>query len=80
MDAGNGRQYPGDIIESVHSNIPDAPQIKIRLADADEEDADADATISMDLESEDDDDDDDDLPIRKKKLPKSKTEDIHSFL
>jgi hypothetical protein len=76
FDQGN---YPGNIIESVHSDIPGDPEIKIRFAGTEEEDDDA--TISVDTENEDqDDDDDDDLPIRKKKSSKSKTEDIHSFL
>ena len=75
-------KYPGDIIESVYSDTPEAPQIKIRLANADEEDTDADASITMDLGNDNDDDseEEDDVPIRPKKLPKSKTEDIHSFL
>lgn len=79
-------KHPGDIIESVHSTAPEVPQIKIRLADADEEDDDADASITMDLgddnEDADDDDDEEEEPvlIRPKKLPKSKKEDIHSFL
>jgi hypothetical protein len=67
----------------VHSNIPGDPQIKIRFAGT-EEDDDDEATISIDNENankEEDEDEDEDLPpIKKKKLPKSKTEDIHSFL
>ncbi|UJR16369.1 hypothetical protein I4U23_003272 [Adineta vaga] len=76
-------KYPADPIESVHSDIPGDPQIKIRFAGTNEED-DGDATISIDTEPEievDDDNDEEDItPIKKKKLPKSKTEDIHSFL
>ncbi len=75
FDKGN---YPGNIIESVHSDIPGDPEIKIHFAGMEE--GDDDATISVDTENEDQDDDDDDLPIRKKKSSKSKTEDIHSFL
>lgn len=77
-------KHPGSIMESVHSDHPEAPQIKIRLADSDEENED-DATITMDLGNEEDGDDDDEeeeeeVFIRPKKLPKSKTDDIHSFL
>ena len=76
-------KHPGSIMESVHSDNPEAPQIKIRLADSDEEnDDDDDATITMDLGNDDDDDgeEEEEIFIRPKKLPKSKTDDIHSFL
>lgn len=74
-------------MESVHSNDPDAPKIQIRRVDSDEEtDDDDDATITLDLGNKEDDDDDDEddeeepIVIRPKKFPKSKSEDIHSFL
>lgn len=61
--------------------MPGEPQIKISFAGTDE--GDDDATISIDTDHEEDDDDDEDeevIPMKKKKLPKSKPEDIHSFL
>lgn len=71
-----------DIIESVQSDLPEIPQIKIRMVNADDEgdDDDADATITLDTEDNDSDEDDEDLPVKKRKLPKTKSEDIHSFL
>lgn len=78
-----GNDYP-DIIESVQSDLSEVPQIKIRMVNADEDDDDnADATITLDPEdneSEESEEDDDDLPFKKRKLPKTKSEDIHSFL
>ncbi|CAF1630313.1 unnamed protein product [Rotaria magnacalcarata] len=78
----NADEYPAHIIESVRSNNPDTPKMKIRLANADD-----DATVSIVTENEQDDDDDEeeeeeeeDLPIKKIKSSKSKIDDIHSFL
>ncbi|CAF1332665.1 unnamed protein product [Rotaria magnacalcarata] len=77
----NADEYPAHIIESVRSNNPDTPKMKIRLANADDDD---DATVSIVTENEQDDDDDEeeeeDLPIKKIKSSKSKIDDIHSFL
>lgn len=75
-------KYPGDIIESVHWTALEAPQIKIRFANAEEEDADTDASITIDLgsDNEEDNEDEDHVSVRPKRLPKSKPEDIHSFL
>ena len=73
-------KYPADIFESVHTDLPGEPKIKINFAGMDEGDDD-DATISIDTDNEDEDEDDDDvIPTKKKNLPKSKPEDIHSFL
>ena len=75
---GGGRISPGDIIESVHSTAPDVPEIKIEFAGyADDDD---DASISVESESEEEEEEDDEEPVQKKKLPKSTTEDIHTFL
>ncbi|CAF3367357.1 unnamed protein product [Rotaria sp. Silwood1] len=75
-------KYPADIIESVHSDVPGDPQIKIRFANQEKDEDEA--TISIDTESdseqEEEEEEDKDLPIKKKKLPKTKLEDIHSFL
>ncbi|CAF0922906.1 unnamed protein product [Rotaria sordida] len=71
-------KYSADIIESIHSDIPGDPQIKVRFANIDEDEDEA--TISIDTESESEQEEEEDLPIKKKKLPKSKLEDIHSFL
>ncbi|CAF2367257.1 unnamed protein product [Rotaria sp. Silwood2] len=78
----DGHKFPADIIESVHSDIPGDPQIKIRLANKEEDEDEDEATISIDTGSDsgEGEDDDEDLPIKKKKLPKSKFDDMHAFL
>ncbi|CAF1396605.1 unnamed protein product [Adineta ricciae] len=76
-------KYPADIIESVQTDLPGEPRIKINFAGMDEgDDDDDDATISIDTDDEDEDEDEDEdvIPMKKTNLPKSKPEDIHSFL
>ena len=72
--------YPPDIVESVHSNLPGAPEIKIEFTDTDVTiAADSDEDDEEDEDEEDEEDEEDNPFINRQKSKKSKSDHLHSF-
>ena len=77
------RPHPPDIVESVQSNLPGNPNIRIEFADSDvtiAADSDEDEDEDGDEDDEDDDEDDEENPfLNRQKSKRSKVENLHSF-